>query len=324
MATIAGGGPPTNDDTVFFITLPNELITEVASYLDPSDLLKLRCILPKTYNELLEKLLQDVKSRLYLEAGATSLENFKHICKSPYFRNDVREVVFIPKILGGTDEDQELYDVTEYAGQCKAEARACKVPKSVATSHTFVKRSWEIYRSAVQEHRPVIEVAMGCNGAESSANFIRTVKSSLRRLPNLARVSVLRTITEPGLNSSSFWYTNEYASGRVDSRPHSRSTDDAARMANMFAGWMVSEHGVEGFLHGLRKSGVNIPELRLGDDGEAQLSFNLQEFEFDDCHALSSVAPALTKLTISCENSDDDDWLVGTNTQWRPLSLIHI
>lgn len=91
MDTLATVKPtPAEGGKVLFITLPNELLSEVTQYLGPLDLLKLRLVLPQSYDRLLISWL-----RKWLEADThlKSAKDIRSMCNSTYLRIHVRKVI---------------------------------------------------------------------------------------------------------------------------------------------------------------------------------------------------------------------------------------
>lgn len=130
MATTAEGKPEAvAEDPVSFLTLPNELLSEVTKHLEPSDLLKLRLILPKNHHQLLLSLLQHILKRLYLMPARKSLTRFTEICKVPFFREHVTEAVFLPQVL--LDDPDRPTSLLQYAEECASSKADCLVTEDL-------------------------------------------------------------------------------------------------------------------------------------------------------------------------------------------------
>ena len=72
------------------LDLPKELLCKMSTYLEPSELLKLRLVLPKGDIELLKPLLQDLTKRLYVQPTRRSMEKFRKLCDSEFFQSQLK------------------------------------------------------------------------------------------------------------------------------------------------------------------------------------------------------------------------------------------
>ncbi|KAK4547575.1 hypothetical protein LTR36_000532 [Oleoguttula mirabilis] len=288
----------TEKTKVLFITLPNELLSEVTKQLEPSDLLKLRLILPKTYNAMLLSLLQDSMKMVYVELTEESVKNFENICTSSFFRAHVKEVTFVPKSFSARSDrirTRELY--TDF----------CRYIKFRHIGREIVERSWEWYRQLMQQHTSCIMSHPDDMHRHETDQVVSTRLSvSLSQLPSLTKVSICAAIEAPGLNASSCWYADEYATGRIGNRPHTQSEDDAARLAASVATYKnLLTKGAAVIIKAMCDPAVNVRELKLGGKWPSDSPFYLDNWGTVDRTDMQTVAQKLTHLTVSCDDCDD-------------------
>lgn len=128
--------------------------------------------------------------------------------------------------------------------------------------------------------------------------------AGLARLSSLVKASVMLHIDEPGLNISSFWSSDEYATGRIGACPHPKSTDGTANTAAHLARKLRYEDRIDGFVQALASTAMSVNKLTLGHEHLEQLGFltGFPLYGRQGNQTMQEVAQHLTSLTISCED----------------------
>lgn len=310
--------------------LANELLLQIAHYLNLPDKLKFRLILSKKHKSLLLPLLKPSLSRIYVSPTGDSVSRFTELCKSSFFGPHITEVVFIPCHLG--NDQEEVDDLKDYIRLCEPGTRRRDVPRKSETGWLkMAERSFALYKQLVAKHQPIIEQSFcGGSGIDDDADeaFKINIASGLSHLQHVTAIRVQEKIDREGLNACALWYDDKFASWAVSKQAHPKSTDQAVALAASTASDMRFEDGVDAFLGAVAGSHHDGFELAFGNGFGDQLPYLTQRF----CglgDMLADLMPKVDRAVVSCHDDDEyekrltDTWLtfVRYGSQLRSLEV---
>lgn len=279
-----------------FTSLPNEILAEIAMYLPENDRLKLRAVLPRSYEKFIVDLFGEKFKRFYLFPTQRSLEDFAEICSMEFFQRHVTEVVYVPRTF--FSKQPKPVEIWRFNKWYYTERTG---PEFDENDHgEIAESSFKAYLELIEEHEPYSQLA-------------DLVVPSLLSLPFLKSTSISKRISaaRPGLNIA-MWYQKEGQTSNpdftsLDLAIEFSNSDHKSLVTNRYSG---PSRRVSQFLSIL--AGSSVQELNLGDFTTGQLSFKL----FDDPgelggmmswmsethESLARTFDSLQSLTISCKD----------------------
>lgn len=303
----------------YLTNLPNELLTEIISYLPEQERLKLRAVLPKPkeYEKFIVGLSGDKFNRLYVFTTHASLKRFSEICQTQFFQRHITEVVFVFKTLF-----DDLTEPATYEQYMKwydtADGRTSTLTRwysrlertddlhGEALGDTTIATTYGAYQSLMDEY------------CTTSLPKAETIAKGLAALPLLSTVSVSwgELLKSQGLNALNIWIdfperwriplsaTKDTAMAFLRRKHTTDYCPELSTMGKkiMDAGWMGA------FVAALKKTQVQ--ELNIGTTSVFPLAFDVcgdptalvRMVELMSNEARSGTLTALKSLSLSCKD----------------------
>lgn len=274
-------------------TIPNELVSEICSYLDLGAVLSLRTMDKSLHSNTSRAMLERLP-RLYLHPTVQSIQRFKDFCKKApaFMRNNVTELVLLAELFERPPSNFEEYF-------------------NYHNMYTLKKNKEENKRDAMtrfEAHQALIDI----HGKEPDCFDMRDFVKLLSRLPNLRRSVYAASINSPGWNMSTFWLTKSYARSLSDPAAVQRACHfrdlEAKLGSSVFGIW--SESLFPSYMGMLSKLKRGVTQLSFGNMQHDYMSNT--EFVMGEVRkaVLKCVACSIETLDISCEwggEEDEDD-----------------